>query len=83
MDSRLSVRRYGQIAVSMRTTLELDEALLAALMARLPGVSKTEAIHRAVRFYLAHDTLEQLRKLAATVEIEDASEALRRADRTS
>lgn len=67
----------------MRTTLELDDALLAVLMARLPGVSKTEAIQRAVRFYLAHDTVEQLRKLAGTVEIEDVSPSLRRADRTS
>jgi hypothetical protein len=67
----------------VRTTLELDDALLAALMARLPGVSKTEAIQRAVRFYLAHDTVEQLRKLAGTVEIDDVSGPLRRADRTS
>ena len=67
----------------MRTTLELDDALLAALMARLPGVSKTEAIQRAVRFYLAHDTVEQLRSLAGTVEIEDVSQPLRRVDRTS
>ena len=67
----------------MRTTLELDDALLAALMARLPGVSKTEAIQRAVRFYLAHDTVQQLRALAGTVEIDDVSEPLRRADRTS
>ncbi|MGC8471180.1 MAG: type II toxin-antitoxin system VapB family antitoxin [Acidimicrobiales bacterium] len=28
----------------MRTTLELDDALLASLTARLPGASKTEAI---------------------------------------
>ena len=67
----------------MRTTLELDDALLAALMARLPGVSKTEAIQRAVRFYLAYDTVEQLRSLAGTIEIEDVSQPLRRVDRTS
>lgn len=66
----------------MRTTLELDDALVAALMARLPGVSKTEAIQRALRFYLAQDTAEQLRRLAGTVEIEDVSESLRRIDRT-
>lgn len=72
-----------QTSVTMRTTLELDDALLAALMARLPGVSKTEAIQRAVRFYLAHDTVEQLRKLAGTVEIDDVSQPFRRADRTS
>lgn len=65
----------------MRTTLELSDTLLAALMARLPGVSKTEAIQRAVRFYLAHDTVEQLRALAGTVEIEEVSTDLRRVDR--
>lgn len=67
----------------VRTTLELSDTLLAALMARLPGVSKTEAIQRAVRFYLAHDAVEQLRAVAGTVEIEDISQPLRRIDRTS
>lgn len=67
----------------VRTTLELSDTLLAALMARLPGVSKTEAIQRAVRFYLAHETVEQLRELAGTLEIEDVSALLRRADRNA
>ena len=66
----------------VRTTLELDDALLASLMARLPGVSKTEAIQRAVRFYLTHDAVDQLRQLAGTVEIDDLSRELRGADRT-
>ena len=52
-------------------------------MARLPGVSKTEAIQRAVRFYLTHDAVDQLRRLAGTVEIEDLSRDLRAADRTT
>ena len=65
----------------MRTTLDLDDALLGSLMARLPGVSKTEAIQRAVRFYLAQDTVEQLRQLAGTMEIDDVSGHRRRADR--
>jgi len=67
----------------VRTTLELDDVLLASLMARLPGASKTEAIQRAVRFYLTHDTVDQLRQLAGTMEIEDLSQHLRRADRTT
>jgi hypothetical protein len=66
----------------VRTTLELNDTLLAALMERLPGVSKTEAIQRAVRFYLAHETVEQLRALAGTLDIEDVSTPLRRVDRT-
>jgi hypothetical protein len=48
----------------VRTTLDLDDDLLAALIARQPGVSKTEAIQRAVRFYLIHDAATQLRDLA-------------------
>ena len=67
----------------MRTTLELDDVLLASLMARLPGVSKTEAIQRAVRFYLTHDAADQLRQLAGTMEIDDVSHELRRVDRAT
>jgi hypothetical protein len=67
----------------VRTTLELDDVLLASLMSRLPGVSKTEAIQRAVRFYLAHDAADQLRQLAGRVEIDDVSRRLREADRTT
>lgn len=67
----------------MRTTLDLDDALVASLMARLPGVSKTEAIQRAVRFYVTHDAVDQLRQLAGTVEIEDLSRSLRETDRTT
>ena len=67
----------------MRTTLDLDDTLLAALIARSPGVSKTEAIQRAVRFYLTHDAADQLRQLAGNLDVEDVSERLRRADRRS
>ena len=67
----------------VRTTLELDDVLLASLMARLPGMSKTEAIQRAVRFYLTHDAVDQLRQLAGTVEVDDLSRELRGADRTT
>ena len=70
-------------SATVRTTLDLDDGLLAALMARLPGVSKTQAIERAMRFYLSHDTVDQLRKLAGTVEIEDVSHEIRRVDRAS
>jgi len=52
-------------------------------MARFPGVSKTEAIQRAVRFYLTHDAVDQLRHLAGTFEIEDRSRQLRATDRTT
>jgi hypothetical protein len=67
----------------VRTTLELDDNLIASLMARLPGVSKTEAIQRALRFYLTHDAVDQLRQVAGTMDIEDVSRHLRAADRAT
>lgn len=67
----------------MRTTLDLDDALIEALVARLPGISKTEAIERAVRAFLADDAAARLRALAGTLDIEDVSQELRRGDRHS
>lgn len=67
----------------VRTTLELDDVLVASLMARLPGVSKTDAIQQAVRFYLTQDAVDQLRQLAGKVEIEDVSQHVRATDRTT
>lgn len=69
--------------VVVRTTLEIDDVLLASLAARLPGVSKTEAIQQAVRFYLAHDSVDHLRQLAGTLEIDDVSRHLRATDRST
>lgn len=68
---------------SMRTTLDLDDDLMAALLARTPGLSKTEAIERALRAYLADDAASRLRALAGAVEIEDVSAAMRERDRRS
>ena len=65
----------------MRTTLDLDDALIAGLAARHPDLSKTEAIQLAVRSYLAADTAERLRQLAGNFEIDDVSQELRALDR--
>ena len=67
----------------MRTTLNIDDALMAALLARVPGVTKTEAIERALRAFLADDATARLRSLAGTLDIEDVSQDLRRRDRHS
>lgn len=67
--------------LSVRTTLNLDDALLEALLARFPGVTKTEAIERAVRGFLAENATTRLRAMAGTVEIEDVSQEMRRHDR--
>ncbi len=79
--SRHLVATYA-ILYGMRTTLDLDDDLFDALLARHPGVSKTEAVERAIRDYLAHDGTRRLRDLKGKVEIEDVSNELRR-DRTA
>jgi len=65
----------------VRTTLDLDDDLVKALLARHPGLSKTEAIQVAMRSYLAGDSRTRLRRIAGTLEVEDASTALRAVDR--
>jgi hypothetical protein len=67
----------------MRTTLDLDDRLVESLMARNPGVPRTEAIQRALRTYLEGDSVERLLSLAGTFDITDVSGDLRAADRTT
>jgi hypothetical protein len=47
----------------MRTTLDIDDGLLDALMARNPGLSKTKAIERAIDHYVKADAYERARAL--------------------
>jgi Arc/MetJ family transcription regulator len=61
----------------VRTTLDLDDDLLAALAARHPDLSKTEAIEMAVRHYVTESAIDELRRLAGTLDIADASRELR------
>lgn len=65
----------------MRTTLDIDDDLLRALLARHPGVSKREAVERAIRGYIGSDVVARVRALAGRVEIEDVSAEMRRHDR--
>ena len=51
------------ILSAIRTTLDIDDRLLDALMARSPGLSKTKAIERAIDHYVKEDVYESLRKL--------------------
>lgn len=67
----------------MRTTLDLDDGLLDALMSRMPGSSKTEAIEAAIDDYVGRAAIRQLREMAGTLEIEDVSGELRRVDRAT
>lgn len=65
----------------MRTTLDIDDKLMETLLARHPGVSKTEAVERAIREYLKNDAVARLRALRGKIKVEDVSAELRRIDR--
>jgi hypothetical protein len=62
----------------MRTTLELNDALMDALLSRHPGASKREAVETAIRAYLAADATERIRALRGRLAVEDLSQELRR-----
>jgi Arc/MetJ family transcription regulator len=62
----------------MRTTLDLDDSLLEALLARHPGASKKQAVEHAIRSYLEADGIRRLRELKGKIEIEDLPRELRR-----
>lgn len=65
----------------MRTTLDLDDQLLGALLERLPGASKTRAIETAIAEYLAADAYDGLRDMGGALEVDaDAIAAGRAAD---
>lgn len=56
---------------------------MTALIARLPGRSKTEAVEHAIGSFLATDAVGRLKALAGRLEIDDASRELRSADRST
>lgn len=62
----------------MRTTLDIDDELFKALLARHPGVSKREAVERAIRSHLANDAVERIRTMRGRFPIEDVTAELRR-----
>jgi Arc/MetJ family transcription regulator len=55
----------------MRTTLELDDGLMEALMARSQGQSKTKAVESAIVDYLRRDASRGVRELRGKIEFED------------
>jgi hypothetical protein len=66
---------------AMRTTLDIDDDLLRALLARHPGVTKREAVERAISEYLSKDAAARTKALRGRVRIEDVSAELRSRDR--
>jgi hypothetical protein len=68
---------------AIRTTLDIDDGLMETLLARLPGRSKTHAVEHAISSFLSSDSVDRLKALAGTLEIEDVSTGLRALDRTT
>jgi hypothetical protein len=65
----------------VRTTLDIDDRLMEALMARHPGESKTKAVEAAIAEHLRRGAVEWLLANAGKIEIEDVSREMRSADR--
>lgn len=55
----------------MRTTLDLDDELIASLLRRHPGRTKTAAIETAIRDHLARAAAEAIIAMAGTVEFDE------------
>ncbi len=55
----------------MRTTLELDDSLMEALMARSQGKSKTKAVETAITDYLRRDATRGIRELRGGISFDD------------
>lgn len=67
----------------IRTTLDIDDALLDALLHRLPDRSKTQAIETAISAYVEEDAIRALTELAGSLDIEDVSAEMRARDRST
>ena len=65
----------------MRTTLDLDDHLMHALMSRHPGETKTSAVEAAIADHVRRGAVDWLLDNAGKIEIEDASAELRAVDR--
>ena len=57
----------------MRTTLDIADGLIEALMARYPDASKTEAIEIAITAHLSEDAAAWLRAQAGTVPFDEST----------
>lgn len=65
------VAELYDIISAMRTTLELDDGLMDALMARSKGKSKTKAVETAITDYLRRDAARGIRRLRGKITFED------------
>jgi hypothetical protein len=65
----------------MRTTLDLDDRLMEALMARHSGESKTKAVEAAIEDHVRRKAVEGLLEMRGKLDIEDVSREMRAIDR--
>jgi Arc/MetJ family transcription regulator len=65
----------------MRTTLDLDDDLMEALMARHPELSKTKAVEAAIEDHVRRGAVDWLLEMRGKIEIEDVSKEMRAIDR--
>jgi len=64
----------------MRTTLDLNEQLIAELMKATAAKTKTEAIHLAAQEVIRRKKLDQLKGLSGTIRLDLDWKALERAE---
>ena len=65
----------------MRTTLDIDDSLMEALMARHPGLSKTKAVEIAIEDHVRRRAVDRLLEMRGKLDIEDVSKEMRAIDR--
>lgn len=65
----------------MRTTLDLNDHLMKALLAQHPGMSKTKAVEMAIEDHVRRRAVDWLLKMRGQLDIEDVSKEMRGIDR--
>lgn len=66
---------------AMRTTLDLEDDLMKALMARHPEMTKTKAVETAIEDHVRRGAVDWLLRMRGKIEIEDVSKEMRAIDR--
>ncbi len=65
----------------MRTTLDIDERLLSAVVKATGEKSRSKAVQKVLEEYLRHRAIDELRGSAGSVGMDDIQEEQRAADR--
>ena len=65
----------------MRTTLDIDERLLGAVVKATKEKSRSKAVQKVLEDYLRHRAINELRDSAGKTGIDDMQEEQRAADR--